>query len=98
MDGRIKIKTKVKGDGQECPSHIFWSHIFFAYIFNSVRARARGSLPELLRGRGGLGFGGCILVCLRNFLAILGRSRTILPARLGRSNLRAGLRFGLMIL
>ena len=23
-----EIKTKVKGDGQECPSHIFFAHFF----------------------------------------------------------------------
>src|SRR5580658_55861 len=66
---------------------------FFSCTFSrltsstTVPARARGSLPEFLRGRGGLGFGGCILVSLRNFLAIVGRGRRIPPARLGRPNL-----------
>ena len=79
--------------------HIFFLSTFSLLIFSArVRARARGSPRVSGRGRGGLGSGGCIRVCFRNSLAILGRGRRILPARRGRSNLRARLRFGLMIL
>jgi len=42
-------KSKVKTDGQECPSHIIW-------LIQMARARARDSLPGSSPALGGLGF------------------------------------------
>jgi hypothetical protein len=67
-------------------SHTF-PHISYAHIFTTVRARATDNLRVSQPSLGERGFGECIPVSLRSSLAFGGRDQTILPARLGRSNL-----------
>jgi hypothetical protein len=38
----LQLQTKVNGDGQECPSHIFFLHIFAAHFFNDGSSQSQG--------------------------------------------------------